>query len=107
MWVSDALIDDIHADLRKAVNVGFTSSEVSAFYSVIKEAINAVAIIMIILGGVDATLGGDGVSASRTILITEALNVVAEFAQASSCSSPGEAGADNDDVVLAFVGRIN
>src|SRR5208337_1243863 len=64
----DALVDDVDADLRKAVDVGFAGAEVAALDGVVEEPINAVAIIVVILGGVDAALCGDGVSAARAVL---------------------------------------
>ena len=103
----DALVDDVDADLRQAVDVGFARAEIAALHGVVEEAENAVAIVVIILGGVDAALRGDGVRAARAILIAEALNVVAEFAEAGGGSSSREARTDDDDVVLALVGRID
>ena len=103
----DTLIDDVHANLSEAVNVGFASAEIAALYGVVEEAVNAVAIVVIIFRGVDAALRSNGVSAPRTVLIAEALNVVAEFAEAGGSSATGEAGTNDDDVVLALVGRID
>ena len=62
---------------------------------------------MIILGGVDAALRGDGVRAARGILEAEALDVVAELAERGGGAAAGQAGAHHDDVVLALVGRIH
>ncbi len=76
-----ALVDDVHADLGQAIDVGLAGAEVSAFHGVVKEAEHAVAVVLIILGGVDAALGGDGVRAPRRILKAEALNLVAQLAQ--------------------------
>src|SRR5208337_2921268 len=103
----DALVDDIHADLRQAVDVGFAGAEVAALDGVVEEPVNAVAVIVIVLGGVDAALCGDGVSAARAVLKAEALYVVAEFAEAGGGSAAGEAGTHDDDVVLALVGRVD
>ena len=105
--LSDALVDDVHADLGKAVDVGFAGAEVAALDGVVEEAVNAVAVIVIILGGVDAALRSDGVGAARTVLIAEALDVVAEFAEAGGGGAAGKAGTYDDDVVLALVGRID
>ncbi len=105
--LSDALVNDVHADLGEAVDVGFASAEVAALDGVVEEAVNAVAVIVIIFGGVDAALRGDGVSAARAVLVAEALDVVAEFAEAGGGSATGEAGTHDDDVVLALVGGID
>ena len=78
--LGDALVDDVDAVLREAVDVAFASAEVAAFDGVVEEAVDAVAVVLIILGGVDAALRGDGVRAAGRILKAEALDVVAEFA---------------------------
>ena len=103
----DALIDDVDADLRQAVDVGFAGAEVAAFDGVVEEAVNAVAVVLIILGGVDAALRGDGVRAAGRILEAEALYVVAELGQGGGGRGACQSRADDDDVVLALVRRIH
>ena len=76
-----ALVDDVDADLREAVDVGFAGAEIAAFHRVVEQAVDAVAVVLIILGGVDAALRGDGVRAARAVLEAEALHVVAQFGQ--------------------------
>ena len=102
-----ALVDDVDADLRQAVDVGFAGAEIAALHRVVEEAVNAVAVVLIILGGVDAALRGDGVRAARAVLEAEALDVVAQFAEAGGSGAARQAGADDDDVVLALVRRIH
>ena len=102
-----ALIDDVDADLRQAIDVGFAGAEVAAFDGVVEEAVDAVAVVLIILGGVDAALRGDGVRAAGRILKAEALDVVAKLAQGGGSGASGEAGADDDDGVLALVRGID
>src|SRR6266850_1432728 len=48
-----ALINDVYADLRETINVGFARAEVPALDRVVKEPINAVTIVLIIFGSVD------------------------------------------------------
>ncbi len=62
--LGDALIDDVDADLRQAIDVGLARAEVAPFDGVVEEAVDAVAVVLIVLGGVDAALGGDGVRAA-------------------------------------------
>ncbi len=102
-----ALVDDVDADLRQAVDVGFARAEIAAFHGVVEEAVDAVAIVVIILGGVDAALRGDGVRAARGILEAEALHVVAQLAERGGRGSARQARSHHDDVVLALVGRID
>src|ERR1019366_6435385 len=74
---------------------------------VIEEAVDAVAVAVIILGGVDAALRGDGVRAARGILEAEALDIVTQLAEGGCRAAAGEARPYHDDVVLPFVGWIH
>ena len=68
----DALVDDVDADLRQAIDVGLARAEIAALDGVVKQPVDAVAVVLIILGGVDAALGGDAVGAARAVLKAEA-----------------------------------
>ena len=102
-----ALIDDVHAELCQAVDVRFAASEVPSFDRVVEEAINAVAVVLIILGGIDAALSGDAVCAPGTVLETEALHVVAQLGQRRRSRRTGKARSDDNNVVLPLVRRIH
>jgi hypothetical protein len=58
------LVDDGHRLLSEAVDVRLTGPEVAALHGVVEEALDGVAVALVVLGGVDAALGGDGVGAS-------------------------------------------
>ena len=60
-----ALIDDVDADLRQPIDVGFAGAEIAALHRVVEQPVDAVAVVLIILGGVDAALRGDRVRAPR------------------------------------------
>jgi hypothetical protein len=60
----DALIDDVDRDLGEAVDVGLAGAVVAALDGVVEEPVNAIAVVLVVLGGVDAALGGDGVGAA-------------------------------------------
>src|SRR5262252_2648801 len=102
-----ALVDDVNADLGQAVDVGFTRAEVAALDRVVKQAVDRVAVVAVILPGVDAALSGARVRAARAVLETKGLDVVAEFAQRGSRRSARQAGAEDDDVEFAFIGRVD
>ena len=72
-----ALIDDVHADLRQAINVRLARPEIAALHRVVKQPEHAVAVAVIILRGVDPALRRDAVRPARRILKAEALHVVA------------------------------
>jgi protease PrsW len=74
---------------------------------VLEQARNTVAVVEIILGGVDPSLGRDGVRAARGVVIGKAMDVVALLAERGGGRRPRQPGADDDDRVLAAVGRIH
>ena len=58
----DALVDDLDAELRQSVGVGLACAEVAPLDGVVEEAVDAVAVVAVVLGGVDPALGGDGMA---------------------------------------------
>ena len=102
-----ALVDDVHAQLRQPVDVGFARPVVAALDRVVEEALDAVAVVLVVLGGIDAALGRDAVRAARAVLNAEAQDVVAELAERGGRRRAGQAGADDDDRVLPAVGRVD
>ena len=67
-----ALVDDVHAYLRQTVHVGLARAEIAALDGVVEKPVNAVAVVLVILGRVDAALRRDAVRAPRTVLSSEA-----------------------------------
>ena len=74
------LVDDVVADLGQTVNIGFTGTVVASLYGIIEQPVDAVAIVGIVLGGIDPSLRGNAVSTARTVLDTEILHVEAQLA---------------------------
>ena len=103
--LGDALVDDVRADFSEPVDVGLAGAVVAALDGVVEEAVDGVAVVLVVLGRVDAALGGDAVGAPRAILEAENLDVVAHLAEGGRGGAAGEAGADDDDVELAPVLR--
>src|SRR5262249_24193601 len=103
----DALVDDVGAQLGESIDVGFARTEVAAFDGVVEQSEDGVAVIPIVLGRVDAALRGDAVSAARAVLIAEALDVVASFAERRRRGSAGESRADDDDRVASTVRGVD
>jgi hypothetical protein len=89
------------------MDVALARAEVAALDGVVEQPVHAVAVVLVVLRGVDAALRGDRVRAARRILEAEAGDVVAELGQRRCCRRSGEAGADDDDLVLALVGRVD
>ena len=69
------------ADFRKTVNIRFARAKVAALDGVVEEPIDAVAVVLIVLGGVDSALCGDRVGAARAVLIAETFDIEALLAQ--------------------------
>jgi hypothetical protein len=85
-----ALVDDVHAQLREPVDVALAGAEITALDRVIKKAIDTVAIVLVILGGVYSALRRDAVRPPRRVLKAEALHVVAQLAHRCRCGSAGQ-----------------
>ena len=101
------LVDDVRADLGEPVDVGLPGAEVAALDGVVEQPVDRVAVVAVVLGRVDAALGGDGVRAAGRVLVAERLDVVAQLAEGRGGRAAGQAGADDDDVELALVGRVD
>jgi hypothetical protein len=105
--LGDALIDDVAADLRQAVDIRFARPEIATFDGVVEQPINTVAVVLVVLGGVNAALGGDAVGTARAVLETKALHLVTEFPEARGSRGSGQSAAHHDNVELALVRRVD
>ena len=101
--MGDTLIDDVAADFGQPVNVGFTRTEVAALDCVIEEAVNAVAIVLIILRRVNSTLSRNRVRPPRRILVAKTFHQITQLAEGRRRRASGQAAADNDDLEFAAV----
>ena len=77
----DALVDDVDGDLGEAVHVGLAGAVVAALERVVEQPIHAVAVVLVVLRGVDAALRSDGVGAAWAVVKHEALHLVAHVGQ--------------------------
>jgi hypothetical protein len=102
-----ALVDDVDAQLRQAEHVGFAGAVVAALDRVVEQPLDAVAVVLVVLRGVDPALRRDAVRAPRAVVDAEALDVVAQLAERGGRRRTGQARADDDDGVLAAVGRVH
>jgi hypothetical protein len=89
------------------MNIGFASTEIAALDRVIEETKDAVAVVLVILGRVDAALGSDAMGAARTVLKAEAVDFVAELGERCGRGSASEPRAHDDDSELAAIGRAD
>ena len=103
----DALVDDLHRQLREPVDVGLPRAVVAALDGVVEQAVDGVAVVLVVLRRVDAALRGDAVGAPRAVVDAVAVDVVAELGERRRRRRPGEPRAHDDDRVLALVRRVD
>src|SRR5208337_5156189 len=103
----NALVDDVDRDLGKAVDVGLAGSEVSPFDGVVEQPEDAVAVVLIVLGRVDPTLGGDRVCSPRAVLKAEAGDLVAQLRQRGGRGAARQTRSDDDHGILPLVRRVD
>ncbi len=89
------------------MHVRFAGAEVAALDGVVEEAVHRVAVVAVVLGGVDAALRGDGVGPARGVGEAELHDVVALLGEGRAGRSARQAGADDDHDVLAAVGGVD
>src|SRR6056297_1886090 len=68
---------------------------------------DAVAVALVVLRGVDATLGRDRVGPARRVVERERLHLIAEFTEGGGGGRSGKARTHHDDLELALVGRVD
>src|SRR5438874_1976988 len=102
-----ALIDDEIADFGQPVNVRFARTEIATFDRVVKQSENAVAIVLVILGGIDPALRRNGMGATRRILITKTFHAITKFTQSGRGRSAGQPRTDHNDLKFAAIIRAN
>ena len=86
------------------MHIGLAGTKIAAFDRVVEKPVNAVAVILVILGCIDATLRGDRVGAAGTVLIAEAFHFITLLGQRCRCGGAGETGSDNDELEFPLVG---
>ena len=98
-----ALVYNVAADFRQSVDVRLARAEVAALYGIVEEAVNAVAVVLVVLGGVDAALRGNGMRAAGAVLIAEALDIIALLRQARRGGRARQPAPDHYHAVFAAV----
>ena len=102
-----ALVDDIIADFGQTVHICLAGAVVATLHGIVEQAVNRVTVVLVILGGIDTSLCGDGVCAARGVLNAEVENLETHFAQRGGCAGSSQARAHHDDVQAALVGGVN
>ena len=102
-----ALVNDVDRNLGEPVDVGFARAVVAALDRIVEQPVDAVAVVLVVLRGVDAALRGDRVGPARAVVKHEALHLVAEIGEGRRARCTGEAGAHDDHLVFPLVGGVD
>ena len=103
----NALVDNIVGYFSQTVNVGFAGTVVATLYCIVEQTVHRVAVVLVILSGIDTTLCSDGVCTARRVLDAEVEYSETHFAQRSGSTGTGKSGSYYDDVQTTFVGRVH
>jgi hypothetical protein len=101
------MVDDAHAYLGKAVNIGLTGTEVASFNGIVEKTVNGVSVVLVVFGGVDSTLSRDGMRPTGGVLEAKSLHLVPQFTKGRRRRGTGKSGAYYDDFVFSLVGRVD
>ena len=102
-----ALVDDGGADLGQPIDVRFTRAEVASLDRVVEQPEHGIAVVLVVLRRVDAALRRDRVRPPGRVLEAEARDGIPELGERRRRGRPCEPGADDDDVVLELVRRVD
>ena len=91
------MVNNVEAELSAPIHVRFARTKIATLDRVAEEAVNAVAVVPIILRGVDSALGGDVVSPAGSVLVRKAADVIALLTKSRRRGSTGQAGTNDED----------
>ncbi|MCD6049282.1 MAG: hypothetical protein K0Q55_685 [Verrucomicrobia bacterium] len=102
-----ALIDDVHGHLGQTMHVRLARTEVTTLDGVVEKTTHGVAIVLVILRGIDAALRRHRVRAPGRIVKHEVMHFVTQLSQRGGSGGAGQTGTDDDDLVFPLVRRID
>ena len=102
-----ALVYDVDAHLSEAMYVGLSGTEVTPLDRVIEKTVDAVTVVLVVFGRVYASLGRYGMSSAGGVLVTKAVNVIAQFAQRCRGRPTGKPRTNDDNPVLSLVRGVD
>ena len=89
------------------MNIGLAGTKIPALDRVVEQAPHTIAVVLVILGRIDAPLGGDGMRPPGTVVETESLHPITELGQRGRRRGPGQTGSHHDHLIFPFVGRAD
>ena len=105
--LGDALVDDVHRHLGEAVHVRLAGAEVAALHGVVEEPVHRVAVVAVVLRGVDPALRGDECARRGESWKVSIVDLVAELAERRGGTRAGEPRAHHEHVELPLVRRVD
>ena len=103
--LGDALVDDRGAHLGQTIHIGLAGTVVTALDRIVKQPVDGVVVVLVVLRGVDTALGGDGVRAARRVGDAEDLDVVSQLAQRGGCGRTTQTRTHDDHLEFPLVVR--
>ncbi len=102
-----ALVNDIITYFSQTVYIGFACAVVTTFDGVVVQTIDRVAIVLVVLSGIDTTLCSDRVCTTRAVLDAEIKDIESKFCERCGSRSAGETGTHYDNVQAALISGVN
>ena len=87
------------------MHIRLTRTEIAAFDCVVEKPIHTVAIVLVVLCGIDAALSRDAMRTPRAILVAETFHLVTLLSERRCGGSTRQAAANNQDFEPAPVVR--
>ena len=103
----DALVDDIDADLGKPVDVRLARAEIASLDRVVEQPKDRVAVVRVVLRGVDAALRRNAVGAARGIVVRNVDDPIPQLAERGGGRRARESSSDDDHGVFPLVRRTD
>ena len=79
------MVNDVVAHFGQTIYVGFAAAIITALDGVVEKTVDGVIVVLIVLGGIDTSLGCDRVGAAGRVADTENLYVVSKFSKSGGC----------------------
>ena len=101
--LGNTLVDNSRTNLCKTINIRFPAAVIASFDGIVKETIDGVVVVLIILCSVDTSLRGNGMCPARGITYTENLDIVPHLTEGSGGRCTAKAGSDDDYLKFTFI----
>ena len=98
------LVNDIGRYFCKAIYVGFSRTIITPFDGIVKQAVNRVAITLVIFSGVYSPLCRNRVCTTWRILKAKRLNIIAQLGKSSRSRTTSQARTNHDHIDQTFIG---